>query len=38
MSNTADQFDRLISDLYVLGYIYSVHIEYAGFVGNLMKK
>lgn len=38
VSNTADQFDRLISDLYVLGYIYSVHIEYAGFVGNLMKK
>ena len=37
VSNTADQFDRLISDLYVLGYIYAVHIEYAGFVGNLIK-
>ena len=38
ISNTADQFDRLMSDFYVLGYIYSVHIEYAGFVGNMLKK
>ena len=38
ISNTSDQFDRLFSDLYVLGYIYDVHIEYAGFVGNLIKQ
>lgn len=38
VSSTVDQFDRLVSDFYVLGYIYGVHIEYAGFVGNMLKK
>ena len=36
VKNTADQFDRLISDFTVLGYIYGVHIEYAGFVGDMI--
>ena len=37
VKNTAEQFDRVISDFTVLGYIYGVHIEYAGLVGNLIK-
>ena len=37
VKNTADQFDRLISNIFVLGYIYGIHIEYAGLVGNMLK-